>query len=142
MVGIFILFSLVLWYLIEWLKKVVEGFKLPDWAYRAGLLVTALAGGILLALQFKLDVFVMMSEVMGQGNIQSTLTGQIFGGLVLASGSGGVYELLKAVKGGELVELEPVELVAPAIDTKEIAAAIRDGLKEQQKPPEGGQTND
>lgn len=126
MVGIFILFSLVLWYLIEWLKKVSEGFGLPDWAYRAGVFITALAGGVLLALQFRLDVFIMLAEVMGHTGIEESLTGQIFGGLVLASGSGGVYELLKAVKGGQ--ELAP----GAVIELKGTSQTV------ELKPPEAG----
>ena len=106
MFGAFVLFSVVLWYLIDWIKTFVGYTKLPETPRQIVLFLVAVAGGVLLALQFKLDVFVMLSQVMNQPDVPSTLTGEIFGGLVLASGSGGVYELLKAVKGRE----EPPEV--------------------------------
>lgn len=143
MVGVFIMISLVLWYVIEWVKKVIDGEMTPR---RIAILVLALIGGVLLAFQFKLDVFVMAAQFMGVEGIELSLIGQIFAGMVLASGSAGVFELLSALKGftgGDAPEdgFRPVELVETAI-SEEDADVIADKvlkamLNEQRKPPNG-----
>lgn len=106
----FFLFSIVLWYLIGRVKKFIPRLKLSDLLYDVIIIVLALGGGMLLALQFKLDVFVLLAEVMKPGTtIEPTFTGQVFGGLVLASGSSGVFELLKAING----RTEPIPETPP-----------------------------
>lgn len=142
MVGAFLLFSVVLWYVIDWIKRFVGDFKLPELPYKVGLLVVAIAGGILLSLQFRLDAFVMLAQALNQPDIPPSLTGEIFGGLILASGSGGVYELLKAVKGRwEIVDLGEINVTDPAIDrdTDTLADSIMRKMGEINRPPDGGQ---
>lgn len=145
MVGAFLLFSVVLWYVIDWIKRFIGEFKVPELPYKIGLLVVAISGGILLALQFKLDAFVMLAQALNQPDIPSTITGQIFGGLILASGSGGVYELLKAVKGRwEIVDLGEVKISGPEMndnmDVKALADKVTENLSKHinSDPPEDG----
>ena len=107
MIGMFTMFSAILWYLIDIFKDVLTRLKgagkltLPDLAYDAIIWVIAIGGGMLLALQFNLDAFVMASQLVGDviemPEIVPTLTGNIFGGLLLASGSGVINGLLKAL---------------------------------------------
>lgn len=108
MLSLFLLFSIVLWYAIDWLKKGISALKLPDPWYEASILAIALVVGTLLAFQFNLDAFVLASELMSiTPPIEQSVVGIIFGGIVLASGSGGVFELLKAIKGRPTPEDEP-----------------------------------
>lgn len=107
MLGLFTLFSAVLWYLIDILKRALNHFKeakhfnIHDVVYDVIVWVAAIGGGMLLALQFKLDAFVLVSQLMDKvfevPNIDPSVTGYIFGGLVLSSGSGFMNGLLKAI---------------------------------------------
>lgn len=107
MIGMFTMFSAILWYLIDIFKELLNKLKgtgkitLPDLAYDAVVWVIALGGGMLLAMQFNLDAFVLASQlidgVVEMPDIAPTLTGNIFGGLLLASGSGVINGLLKAL---------------------------------------------
>lgn len=108
MLALFTVFSIVLWYIINWLKKFITKAELPDLWYDLIVLAIALVGGLLLAVQFRLDAFVLASEILSlTPPIEHSLTGVVFGGLVLASGSGGFFELLKALKGRPEPEQEP-----------------------------------
>ena len=86
--------------------------NLPDAAYNIVIWIIALGVGILISFQFKLDAFVLASEIMTGfvffTPIELTITGQVFGGLLLASGSGGVNAFLKALRG-----LKPEEPPVP-----------------------------
>lgn len=107
MIGMFTMFSAILWYLIDIFKALLKQLKdtsklsLPDLAYDAIVWVIALGGGMLLAIQFNLDAFVMASQLMSDvieiPEIVPSITGNIFGGLLLASGSGMINGLLKAL---------------------------------------------
>ena len=107
MIGMFTMFSAILWYLIDIFKDVLTRLRsdgkitLPDLVYDVIIWVIAIGGGMLLALQFNLDAFVMasklVSDVIEIPEIAPTLTGNIFGGLLLASGSGVINDLLKAL---------------------------------------------
>ena len=107
MIGMFTMFSAILWYLIDIFKGVLTRLKgdgkitLPDLIYDAIIWVIAIGGGMLLALQFNLDAFVLASQLVDDvieiPEIVPTLTGNIFGGLLLASGSGVINGLLKAL---------------------------------------------
>ena len=109
MIGLFTLFSAILWYLIDIVKEVLGKFreandrKLPDLLYDLVIWVLAIGGGMLLAIQFKLDAFVLVSQLMDNvieiPVIEPTFIGNIFGGLLLASGSGVINKLLKAIGG-------------------------------------------
>lgn len=111
MLGLFLLFSITLWYLIDIIKQGLLKFSLPDLVYNGIVWGLAIAGGMLLAFQFKLDAFVLASEIMNSvlpvTPIEPTLTGNIFGGLIIASGSGGVNAFLKALKGTKEPPSEP-----------------------------------
>ena len=107
MIGMFTMFSAILWYLIDIFKELLSKLKgtgkitLPDLVYDAFVWVIALGGGMLLAMQFNLDAFVLASQlidgVVEMPEIVPTLTGNIFGGLLLASGSGVINGLMKAL---------------------------------------------
>lgn len=108
MVGLFTLFSAILWYLIDIIKEVLKKYhdanpehKFPDLVYDVIVWVLAIGGGMLLAIQFKLDAFVLVAQLMDNvfpiPEIVPTITGSIFGGLLLASGSGVINKLLKAI---------------------------------------------
>lgn len=103
MLGLFMLFSVTIWYLIDILKQNLSKAGMPDAIYNLVIWAIALGAGFLVAFQFKLDAFVMASEIMNGvlevPKIEPSITGYVFGGLVLASGSGGVNAFLKAIKG-------------------------------------------
>lgn len=146
MVGLFIMLSVVLWYVIDWFKKTLD--PLPDTPRKLLILAAALVGGVALAIQFRLDVFAVAAQVMGLPEVSVTIIGQIFAGLVLASGAGGAHELIKALQGfsggsnNVLVPgLEALEGVADIdIDVDKIAeTAVRKALEAmQKKPPDDG----
>lgn len=117
MVGLFIMLSVVLWYVIDWFKKVLD--PLPDTPRQLLILAAALTGGVLLALQFKLDVFAVAAQVMGLEEVRTTVVGQVFAGLVLASGAGGAHELIKALQGysGGTNIFLPADKPAPTSET-------------------------
>lgn len=103
MLGLFLLFSMTIWFLLDFIKPKIALIKMPDVMYDIVLWVVALAIGVFVAFQFKLDAFVLASDIMISfvpfEPLQPTITGQVFGGLLLASGSGGVNEFLKALSG-------------------------------------------
>ncbi len=142
MVGVFIVVSLVLWYAIEWVKKVIDGEMTPR---RIAILVLALACGVLLAFQFRLDAFVMASQFVGVDALEPSLLGKVFAGIVLASGSAGIFELLKALKGfsagGNPEEAYTVELEQAKMSEEEADVianrVLKAMLNEQRKPPNG-----
>ena len=108
MLGLFLLFSMTIWFVVDILKQNIKLINLPDTVYNVIVWIVALAVGMLISFQFKLDAFVLASEIMTGfipfTPIEPTITGYIFGGLLLASGSGGVNAFLKALKG-----LKPTE---------------------------------
>ena len=112
MLGLFLLFSMTIWFLVDILKQNIKLIGFPDPVYNIVVWVVALGVGMLISFQFKLDAFVLASEVM-KGFIpieviDISVTGQVFGGLLLASGSGGVNAFLKALRGLKPPE-EPIE---------------------------------
>lgn len=120
MLGLFTLFSAVLWYLMDNFKRWLTGLKeakhfdAKDIVYDLVLWVTALVVGMLLALQFKLDAFVLASQIMDGvvevPTIEPTVIGNVFGGLLLASGSGFMNGLLKALGKPPVVFEENAEV--------------------------------
>lgn len=106
MIGMFTMLSAVLWYLIDFIKKILtkisgENKIIKDLVYDIILWVIAIVGGLLLAFTFKLDAFVMVSQMMRGITkipiVDSTVVGSVFGGLLLASGSGTINALFKAI---------------------------------------------
>lgn len=97
MVGLFIMLAIVLWYVIDWFKRAID--TLPDKPRKLLILAAALAGGVALSLQFKLDAFVVAAQVMGLSDVEVTLIGQVFAGLILASEAGGAHKLITALQG-------------------------------------------
>lgn len=108
MIGLFTMFSAILWYLIDIIKEALTKYhetnaehKFPDLVYDLIIWVIAIGGGLLLAIQFNLDAFVLVSQLMDNvlpiPEVAPTITGSIFGGLLLASGSGMINGLLKAL---------------------------------------------
>lgn len=107
MIGLFTLVGAVLWYLIDIFKRGVNSlreakkFNVADIVYDLVVWVAAVALGMVLAFQFKLDAFVLVSQLMDNvipvPEVEPTLLGYIFGGLTLASGSGFMNGLLKAI---------------------------------------------
>jgi hypothetical protein len=89
----YLIFAVLLWWAIEWLKKYMEKFNLTERVQDIVILALALGGGIGMAIGYNMDLFVLLK-------IQDapSLFGKIFAGLGIASGSGGVFELLKAIK--------------------------------------------
>ena len=112
MLGLFLLFSMTIWFLVDILKQNIKLLNLPDSVYNIVIWVVALGVGMLISFQFKLDAFVLASEIMTGfvpiAPIELSITGQVFGGLLLASGSGGVNAFLKALRGLKPPE-EPIE---------------------------------
>lgn len=103
MLGLFLLFSMTIWFLVDILKQNIKLLNLPDTIYNVVVWAVALIVGMLISFQFRLDAFVLAHEVM-KGFIpieiiELSITGQVFGGLLLASGSGGVNAFLKALRG-------------------------------------------
>lgn len=142
MIGLFSLVAVVLWYIVEWVKKVIDGEM--D-LRRIFILVLSVVGGVFLAFQYRLDVFVLAAEILGIEGIQITTAGHVLAGIVLASGAAGVFELLKALRGlssGKAladIEYDP-EFVAfgyPDDAANLIAQKVLELLEtERQKPPE------
>ena len=103
MLGLFLMFSMIIWFLLDFLKPKLALIKLPDAIYDVILWACALAVGTFIAFQFKLDAFVLASDIIVGfipfGPIEPSITGQVFGGLILASGSGGVNAFLKSLGG-------------------------------------------
>lgn len=136
MIGLFTLVAMVLWYIVEWIKKVMDGEM--D-ARRIIILAFSVAGGVFLAFQYRLDVFVLAAEVMGIDGLQITTAGHVLAGIVLASGAAGLFELLKALRG-----LQPGDVISADIDTTEHMAFAQNPAErlatEQEKPPEAGKT--
>ncbi len=116
MVGLFLMLSIVLWYVIDWFKRTLE--PLPDGPRKLVILAASLIGGIALAIQFRLDVFAVAAQVMGLPEVSATLIGQVFAGLVLASRAGGAHELIKALQGqsAENIKLKTAESGGNVID--------------------------
>lgn len=118
MVGLFTLFGAVLWYLLDNFKRWLNGlreakhFNVNDVVYDLVLWVTAVVVGMLLAIQFKLDAFILASQLMDNvvqlPDIEPSFIGYIFGGLLLASGSGFLNGLLKALGKRDTVVTAPV----------------------------------
>jgi hypothetical protein len=143
MIGLFSLVAVVLWYIVEWVKKVIDGEM--D-LRRIFILVLSVVGGAFLAFQYRLDVFVLAAEMMGIEGLQITTAGHVLAGIVLASGAAGVFELLKALRG--LSSGEPLTDIAYTTEsislyTEEdadlIAKKVLERLEsERQKPPDGG----
>ena len=114
MLGLFLLFSMTIWFLVDILKQNIKLLNLPDSVYNIVIWVVALGVGMLISFQFNLDAFALASEIMTGfvpfTPIELTITGQVFGGLLLASGSGGVNAFLKALRGLKPVPPEePIE---------------------------------
>lgn len=103
MLGLFLLFSMMIWFVLDLLKSKIRLIKMSDEIYDVVIWAIALAIGTFISFQFKLDAFVMASEIMKEfvplEIIELSITGQIFSGLLLASGSGGVNAFLKALRG-------------------------------------------
>lgn len=99
--------SLVMWYVIDWLKELLLELKLKEQIYKFVLLVICLGVGLLLAFTFRVDAFVLVSALMravvpDTPVIEPSTVGYIFGGLFFASGSAVVHEIserLNAFKG-------------------------------------------
>lgn len=112
MLGLFLLFSMTVWFIIDIIKQNLKLANLPDAAYNIVIWIIALGVGMLISFQFKLDAFVLASEIMAGiipvESLEPTMTGYVFGGLLLASGSGGVNAFLKSLKG--LKPEEPPEV--------------------------------
>jgi hypothetical protein len=89
----YLIFAVLLWWVIEWIKRYLVRFEVPDKVREIIVLILALVGGFGLAFVFDLDLLVML----GVQEVASDV-GRVFGGFGIASGSGGVYELLKAIK--------------------------------------------
>lgn len=113
MIGLFTMLSAVLWYLIGVLKNLLTQFsgekkRIPELVYDITIWVVAIGGGMLLAIQFQLDAFVMASQLMegviAVPEVLPSLIGSIFGGLLLASGSGVINGLLKAIGKPAVIE--------------------------------------
>ncbi len=90
--------SLVMWYVIDWVKRILLDYQIPERVYNVILLVLCLAVGLLLAFTFKVDAFVLVSALMsavvpGVPVIESSLIGYVFGGLFFASGSAVIHEI-------------------------------------------------
>lgn len=102
----YLVFAILLWWAIDWVKRYLVKFNCPAMVQEVIVLVLALGGGIGLSVFYQLDLLILLGI---QEN--GSLVGQIFAGLGIASGSGGVYELLKAIKG--IGSVETVEIDEP-----------------------------
>ena len=100
----YLVFAILLWWAIDWVKRYLVKFNCPAMVQEVIVLVLALGGGVGLSMFYQLDLLTLLG-VQENGSI----VGQIFAGLGIASGSGGVYELLKAIKGIGATELVVVE---------------------------------
>lgn len=89
----YLVFAVLLWWAIEWVKRYMEKFELDEKVRELVILALALVGGIGMAIGYNLDLFVLLGVQESQ-----SLAGQIFAGIGIASGSGGVFELLKAIQ--------------------------------------------
>ena len=101
MLGLFLLF-MTIWFLVDILKQNIKLLNLPDSVYNIVVWVVALGRGDAHIVSIQpLTPFVLASEIMTGfvpfTPIELTITGQVFGGLLLASGSGGVNAFLKAL---------------------------------------------
>lgn len=90
---IYLIFAVLLWWAIGWIKRYLIKFKCPELVQEIIILILAVAGGAGLALTFNLDLFVMLGV-----HDAPTEAGLVFGALGIASGSGGVYELIESIK--------------------------------------------
>lgn len=89
----YLIFAVMLWWAIEWIKKCMDKFQINGKAKDIVILILALFGGTGMAIGYNLDLFVLLGV-----QDAPTIVGQIFAGLGIASGSGGVFELLKSIK--------------------------------------------
>lgn len=99
-VALYTIVSVVMWYVIDWIKSIFVSQEVPEKLYQLIMLVLCLGVGIGLALAFKLDAFVLVAALMRQiiadiPVIEPSLVGYIFGGLMLASGSGAIHKISK-----------------------------------------------
>lgn len=89
----YLIFAVLLWWVIEWIKRYMVRFEVRDKVREIIVLILALVGGFGLAFVFDLDLLVLLGVQDAASDV-----GRVFGGFGIASGSGGVYELLKAIK--------------------------------------------
>ncbi|MDI9520589.1 MAG: hypothetical protein QM308_05470 [Bacillota bacterium] len=100
----YLVFAVLLWWAIEWVKRYLVKFSCPKMVQEIIVLILALGGGLGLSIYYKFDLLMLLGV---QEN--NSIVGQVFAGLGIASGSGGVYELLKAIKNiGSAATTEPV----------------------------------
>lgn len=95
---VYTIVSLVMWYIVDWLKKILLDHTIPDKIYKLVLLVVCLVIGMLLSFTFKLDAFVLVASIFTSvvpttPKIEPSTMGYVFGGLMLASGSAVIHEI-------------------------------------------------
>lgn len=123
----FTILSIVLWYALDFIKKILtrvsgEEKRINDLTYDLIVWGIAISLGMALSFQFRTDAFVIVSQLMRGISkipiIKPSIMGQIFGGLLLASGSGVVNNLMKAINKEipeppkELIYVEPDGTIA------------------------------
>ena len=94
-----IVFAVVVWWIIDQVKRVYPVLKIPENWQKIVTIVLAVAMGAGCAWGYKLDLLLELA-------ITDTVTfgGQVFAGVAIAAGSSAVFELVEKMKGGKAVE--------------------------------------